>query len=189
MTITDQASETMAVTHHGVIPLDVIEKVKPLAVRDTQDLTVGPRHQPNGFRAVIHEYLPMVDAIESALRRNGYRPQQLKFVSVFTQSPLGVRRYWHVDAREDAETDDILALCYLQDTSETNGALIVGPRTPRFLQAADDYEVGDIPGEVLVPSKLGDLIIIKPQQPHCAARNSTTEVRLLIRVWISLTKN
>ena len=186
------ATETSLLREQGfihlpsVIPLSVIEQVKPLAARDTNELTVGPRKQPNGYRGVIHEYLPIVDAIEAALRRAGYRPERLDHVSIFTQSAEGERRYWHVDAREDNE--DILALAYLQDTDETNGCLIVGKRTPKFLLAADDYKVGIIEGETYVPAKAGDLVILRPQQPHAALRNSTKEVRLLIRLWITLKK-
>ncbi len=168
----------------SAIPIEVIGQTLSNAKRDAEDLTLGPRDQPNGCRAVIHDYLPIVDAVERALRQAGYRPQRLNQVSVFTQSADGVRRYWHVDARE--ENNDILALCYLQDTAEANGCLIVGERNPRFQEAADNYEVGPIEGETLVPAQMGDLIVLKPQQPHAAARNSTEEVRLLIRLWITL---
>ncbi len=168
----------------SAIPLEVIGQTLPNAKRDAEDLTLGPRDQPNGCRAVIHDYLPIVDAVERALRMAGYQPQRLNQVSVFTQSAEGVRRYWHVDARE--ENNDILALCYLQGTTKENGALLVGKRTPRFLEAADNYEVGEIEGETLVPSSLGDLIVLDPHQPHAAERNSTKEVRLLIRLWITL---
>lgn len=168
----------------SAIPIDLIEQIRPQAIRDAENLTTGPREQPNGCRAVIHDYLPLVDAIEVALRKSGLKPQRLNQVSVFTQSALGARRYWHVDSRE--ENNDILALCYLQDTAEVNGCLIVGSRSQRFIEAADNYEVGPIEGETLVPASLGDLVVLKPQQPHAAARNSTTEVRLLIRLWITL---
>lgn len=168
----------------SAIPNDAIERIRPNAIRDAENLTTGPRDQPNGCRAVIHDYLPLVDAVEVALKKAGYRPQRLNQVSVFTQSAEGVRRYWHVDARD--ENSDILALCYLQPTEEVNGCLIVGPKNPRFQEAADTYEVGPIEGEKLVPANIGDLIVLKPQQPHAAARNSTKETRLLIRLWITL---
>lgn len=168
----------------SMISLTAIEQVLPNARRDAEDLTTGPRDQPNGCRAAIHDYLPIVDEVTTALWKSGFRPQKLNQVSVFTQSAEGVRRYWHVDARD--ENADILALVYLQDTTEENGALLVGKRTPRFLEAADNYEVGVIEGETLVPSSLGDLIVLDPHQPHAAGRNSTKEVRLLIRLWITL---
>lgn len=109
------------------------------------------------------------------------------------------RRNWHQDWWGWAETElsareappQVGILYYLQDTSEAEGCLTVLPgshRRPTDAQIASLRRDGaqPCPGEVTVPVRAGDGVLLDPRCWHASQANQTLDNRICLTVWYLL---
>ncbi len=92
--------------------------------------------------------------------------------------------HWDFNPGEDHR--EIQGLVYLTDTPEERGAFRCAPQLfanrndfPSFDPLTEPYpiDLADVP-TVAVPGRAGDLILWKPQLPHCAGPNLSSKPRL-----------
>lgn len=127
---------------------------------------------------------------------------------VISKPPGGPRLFWHQDwlywthpVSRDPMPHQLFAMYYLVDTARENGCLRVIPgshrahlpahdrlvraHSPEALSGADENHpmFGDMPGEVDVPVKAGDLLLGDSRLLHAAHANLSGKGRTLVTLW------
>jgi hypothetical protein len=127
---------------------------------------------------------------------------------VISKPPAAPRLFWHQDwlywthpVSLDPTPHQLFAMYYLVDTDRANGCLRVIPgshrglteahrklaraHSPEALSGADpDHPMfGDMPGEIDVPVRAGDLLLGDSRLLHAAHANASGVARTLLTLW------
>ena len=127
---------------------------------------------------------------------------------VISKPPGGPRLFWHQDwlywthpVSLDSVPHQLFAMYYLVDTTPANGCLRVVPGSHRTHMAAHDRLArahspealagadlahamfGDLPGEIDVPVRAGDLLLGDSRLLHAAHANASGAGRTLVTPW------
>ncbi|MBI4815761.1 MAG: phytanoyl-CoA dioxygenase family protein [Deltaproteobacteria bacterium] len=159
------------------------------------------------FRDSFFAELMTFEPALAVLRSIGEFPR-LSGGYVFSKAPADPRAFWHQDWGfwDDPVSDgefppQVGLLYYLTDTTRVNGCLRVLPGShrnrheihdelmrldKRALRRMDDPSVlpfCDLDGEVDVPVRAGDLVVLDARTLHAAHANSSRERRTLVTLW------
>ena len=174
----------------GVLDVRILDGMRGRALADVQKGTMDDDGLNRGYPIKASEYLALIDSVDAIMVREGIVPERLEDAMLIPKLAGEKRRYWHTDAKpvraQNGPCSDVFALCYLEDTSIENGCLVVGVADDRFLHAAETEYAERIEGEIPVPVRIGDLIVLDYRWPHGAYANQTEQDRLMIRLQIEL---
>lgn len=169
-----------------VISPSVLERMRRRVRQHEGDVTLDPKDGLSyGYALDLSEYLDLAQNAGSLLREMGAKPTVSQIVLV-PKKPGELRRNWHTDATTGVingtsggpPPSNVMLLYYLEETNEQNGCLLVLPRKDgREAKGPRPME-----GEVRVPVKLGDVVLLNPELNHAALANQTDETRLMIRL-------
>ena len=147
--------------------------------------------------------------VVSLLERLGFGRDLIFSAGYVISKPAGAPRlFWHQDwlywndpISHSSTPHQLFAMYYLVDTTRTNGCLRVIPGSHRQRLPAHDFLLrahspealsgvaashptfGDVPGELDVPVRAGDLLFGDSRLLHAAHANAGAERRTLITLW------